>query len=366
MFQRVLWVSLSQVLRSIALVLLPVAFLSLIAWATAGSITGNTSDPIRAAMWVWLGLHNIPFSLIIPPAGAEGFLSYLPLGGLLFPFLAIRSSFSKVVDRLDRDTNLINIARLHFTIIYSLIAQLLIFASKTEAIRAVWYSAIAILIPAVYLTTLTVGKKVTLTQPVSFGTRIIALLLGISALFLSLSLFIHLSTIKDLITVLRPGIFGGILLLLINIVYLPNAAVATMAYLSGTGFGVGSNTLISPLEHQVTQIPALPILGALPTSVNSMFLFSIFFFVMAGALLASWTIALKTKILWQSYFVSIASVFVLTYFASGSLITEELSTVGPSLWKFPLSVAIEMGIGIFLTIFLPRISLPTRKSKINE
>ena len=145
MFQRVLWVSLSQVLRSIALVLLPVAFLSLIAWATAGSITGNTSDPIRAAMWVWLGLHNIPFSLIIPPAGAEGFLSYLPLGGLLFPFLAIRSSFSKVVDRLDRDTNLINIARLHFTIIYSLIAQLLIFASKTDAIRAVWYSAIATL-----------------------------------------------------------------------------------------------------------------------------------------------------------------------------------------------------------------------------
>jgi len=135
MFQRVLWVSLSQVLRSIALVLLPVAFLSLIAWATAGSITGNTSDPIRAAMWVWLGLHNIPFSLIIPPAGAEGFLSYLPLGGLLFPFLGIRSSFSKVVDRLDRDTNLINIARLHFTIIYSLIAQLLIFASKSEPTR---------------------------------------------------------------------------------------------------------------------------------------------------------------------------------------------------------------------------------------
>jgi hypothetical protein len=97
-----------------------------------------------------------------------------------------------------------------------------------------------------------------------------------------------------------------------------------------------------------------------------MFLFSIFFFVIAGALLASWTIALKIKVLWQSYFVSIASVFVLTYFASGSLITKELSTFGPSLWKFPLSVAIEMGIGIVLAVFLPQISLPNRKSKINE
>ena len=75
MFQRVLWVSLSQVLRSIALVLLPISFLTLIAWATAGSITGNTSDPIRAAMWVWLGIHHIPFSLSLPPAAVEGYLS---------------------------------------------------------------------------------------------------------------------------------------------------------------------------------------------------------------------------------------------------------------------------------------------------
>ena len=176
MFQRVLWVSLSQVLRSVALVLLPIAFLSLIAWATAGSITGNTSDPIRAALWVWLGAHNIPFDLSIPPAGVQGFLSYLPLGALVFPFIAIRSSFSRIVDRLDRDTNLVNIARVHFTIIYCLIAELLIFASKTDAIGPVWYFAIAILIPGVYLTTLTVGKKVTLTQPVNFGSRIVALL----------------------------------------------------------------------------------------------------------------------------------------------------------------------------------------------
>ena len=365
MFQRVLWVSLSQVLRSIALVLLPIAFLSLIAWATAGSITGNTSDPIRAALWVWLGFHNIPFALSIPPSGADGFLSYLPLGALIFPFLAIRNSFKRVVDRLDKETHLVNAARLHFTLIYCLLAEILIFVSKTNAVRPVWYFAIAILIPSVYLTTLTVGKKVTLTQPVNFGTRIIALLLAISAVFLSISLFINLSTVKDLITVLRPGIIGGFLLLLINIVYLPNAAVATMAYLSGTGFGIGSNTLISPLENSVAQIPALPILGALPSTEHPQFLFSIFFFVMAGALLASWTIALNSKILWQSYFVSIAGVFILTYFSSGSLLTQELSAVGPSLWKFPLSVAIEMGIGITMAIFIPQISIPRRKSQID-
>jgi hypothetical protein len=366
MFQRVLSVSLSQVIRSIALVLLPISFLTLIAWATAGSITGNTSDPIRAAVWVWLGVHNIPFALNLPPAGVEGYLSYLPLGGLLFPFLAIRSSFARIVEKLDKETHSINIARVHFTVIYCLIAELLILVTNTDAIRPVWYLAIAILIPAVYLTTLTVGKKVTLTQPLNFGTRIVALLLGISSLFLTFSMFMNLSTVRDLTTVLQPGIFGGFLLLLINIVYLPNAAVSSMAYLSGTGFGVGTDTLVSPLEHNVAQIPALPILGALPNTEHPQFLFSIFFFVMAGALLASWTIALSTRVLWQSYFISVASIFILTYFSSGSLLTQEMSTVGPSLWKFPLSVAVEMGIGIAFAILIPQISLPSRKEKLSE
>ena len=362
MFQRVLWVSLSQVIRSIALVLLPIAFLSLIAWATAGSATGNTSDPIRAALWVWLGIHRVPFSLTLPPGAAEGYLSFLPVGGLLFPFFAIRSSFSRIVNRLDKDNRLVNIARVHFTFIYCLLAEALIFASKTDAIRPVWYIAIVFLIPAIYLTTLTVGKKVTLTQPVSFGTRIVAILLAFSSLFLALSLFMNLATVQDLITVLRPGIFGGVLLLLINIVYLPNAAVSAMAYLSGTGFGVGANTLVSPLEHTVAQIPALPILGALPKTEHPQFLFSIFFFVMAGALLVSWTISLSARVLLQSYFVCIASIFLLSYFSSGSLLTQEMSTVGPSLWKFPLSVAIQMGIGIVMAIFIPQISLRKRES----
>jgi hypothetical protein len=42
-----------------------------------------------------------------------------------------------------------------------------------------------------------------------------------------------------------------------------------------------------------------------------------------------------------------------------------MSTVGPSLWKFPLSVAIQIGLGIAMAILIPQISLPTRKSKID-
>ena len=72
MFQRVLAVTLAQVVRSISVVLLPIAFLSLIAWATAGSTNGNTSDPVRAAIWLWLGAHHLAFNLTISEGAAAG------------------------------------------------------------------------------------------------------------------------------------------------------------------------------------------------------------------------------------------------------------------------------------------------------
>jgi len=103
MMTRVLGAALPQVLRSVAWLLLPTSFIALLAWATAGSATGNTGDPLRAALWIWIGAHQIPFSLALPPSGLDGYLSYLPLGALVFPVLAIRSGISRTIERLDND-----------------------------------------------------------------------------------------------------------------------------------------------------------------------------------------------------------------------------------------------------------------------
>ena len=63
MIARALGVSFRQALRSVALTLFPLAFIALFAWASAGSTTGNTSDPVRASAWLYLGVHLIPFSI---------------------------------------------------------------------------------------------------------------------------------------------------------------------------------------------------------------------------------------------------------------------------------------------------------------
>jgi predicted benzoate:H+ symporter BenE len=44
----------------------------------------------------------------------------------------------------------------------------------------------------------------------------------------------------------------------------------------------------------------------------------------------------------------------LGYSASGALITEAMSAVGTSTWKFTLAITGQMGFGALLAIYLPR------------
>jgi hypothetical protein len=354
MMTRVLGAALPQVLRSVAWLLIPTSFIALLAWATAGSATGNTGDPLRAALWIWIGAHQIPFSLALPPSGLDGYLSYLPLGAVVFPVLAIRNGISRTIERLDNDSSLVGSARAVFAVAYTLFALLASFFSKTDSIKPVWYFAIVYVLPFTLLVGSTVGRKVALGQGFLFGSRIIALLLGVSSIIFGLSILFNISMVKDLTIVLQPGIFGGLLLLLLNILYIPNAIVATLAYFSGVGFAVGSGTLVSPFSHRLNKIPAMPLLGALPEGKSTIALIGIAFIIFAGALLASWTVALNLKVLHQSLIVAIAIAAFVGYSASGALITDAMSAVGVSTWKFTLAIAAELVAGAALALYLPR------------
>jgi hypothetical protein len=355
MFGRVLGTTLVQVARSIAFVLFPISFIALLAWATAGSATGNTGDPLRAALWIWLGAHQVPFSLALPPANIAGYLSYLPLGAVVLPIFAIRSGFNRVIDRLDHNTATLPLARLLFAAQYSIAAALLSYFSSTQAVKPVWYLAPIFVFPLVLISAATVGRRLVFAQAVLYGSRALALLLGVSSIILGISIFAHLSTVKNLTTVLEPGILGGLLLLLLNILYLPNAVVATLGYFSGAGFAVGSGTLVAPWRFDLNSIPAFPLLGALPTGKSLFALFGIVLVILTGALLASWTIDLNMKILVQSLVVSAIMCVVIGIAGSGALLTDAMSAVGVSPWKFTLSITTELCLGAFLALYLPRL-----------
>ena len=355
MMSRVLGAALPQVLRSVAWLLLPTSFIALLAWATAGSATGNTGDPLRAALWIWIGAHSIPFDLSLPPSGLAGHLSYLPLGALIFPVLAIRNGVARTIERLDNDSSLVAPARGVFALGYTLFAVAASLFSRTESIRPVWYFAIIYVLPFTLLCAATVGRRVALGQGFLYGSRIIALLLGISAIIFGLLILINLSMVKNLTTVLQPGIFGGLLLLLLNILYIPNAIVSTLAYFSGVGFAVGSGTLVSPTSFRLNKIPAMPLLGALPEGKSLISLLGVLIVVAAGAVLVTWTISLNQKVLIQSLMVAVLLAAFVGYSGSGALITDAMSAVGVSPWKFTLAIAAELGLGALLALYLPRV-----------
>jgi hypothetical protein len=354
MVLRVLGAAFPQVLRSIAWLLLPTSFIALIAWSTAGSATGNTGDPLRAALWIWIGSHQIPFDLNLGSSAVAGHLSYLPLGALVFPILAIRNGISRTVDRLDGDTSLIAPARVAFSFLYSTFALLASIFSKTDEVIPVWYFAFIYVFQFALITSATVARRTSLGQGFLFGSRIIALLLGISAIALGIALLINVEMVKNLTLVLQPGIFGGFLLLLLNILYLPNAIVSTLAYFSGVGFAVGSQTIVSPISFDLDKIPAMPILGALPKNESLISLLGICVVVFAGALLVSWTVELKQKVLVQSFIVAVLISAFVGYSASGALITEAMSAVGTSPWKFTAAITLQLGLGALLAIYGPR------------
>jgi len=350
--QRVLSVSLSHALRSAAFLILPFSFIALIAWATAGSASGSTTDPIRGAVWIWLGAHHIPFQLALPPTGIEGYLTYLPIGAIFLPFIVIRTSFLRALDRLKGDYHDLNSVRLIFSSLYALLATILAFSSRSESISPQWYLAPVFAFLIALLATMTVGIRMAPSRTLRIASRLLAIILGTSLIVVSILIWANFDQINDITISLQPGIFGGVLLLFLNILYLPNAAIALAAYFSGTGLAVGAGTIVAPWWYELGQIPALPLLGILPVDRQPLALFGILFFIAVGALLAYLASGFEFTSYIQTFIFVVVGLTLLAYLGSGSLITAEMGAVGVSIWKFSLSIIAEIGLGFLATTFL--------------
>ncbi len=350
--QRVLSVSLSHAIRGAALVLLPFAFIALVAWATAGSATGTTTDPIRGAAWIWLGSHHIPFSLALPPTGIPGYFSYLPWGAMALPFFAIRATFNRALNRLQGDFHDANGVRSIYSLFYTIIVTAIAYLTSSPTVQPQWYLAPIFAFFLSITATLTCGPRLPISAPAVMATRIVSVIVGFFMVLVGILIFTNFAQVKLLTTALQPGIFGGALLLLLNILYLPNAAIALASYAAGSGFAVGTGTLVSPWWLHTEQLPVFPLLGILPTQRHPLLIASAIFFIAIGGLLAYWTLNSGIKLLLQSgLFLSILIVIV-AYLSSGSLMTTEMGAFGVSIWKFGLVALSEISLGAAIATFI--------------
>jgi len=361
---RILLIAFQQALRSVALILLPLSFIALFAWSTAGSATGNTSDPIRAAIWMWLGSHLVPFKLSLASGFSSGALSYLPIGAAIFPWLAIRSGFRRASEFSNNPRG----ARTFVIFFYTVIATIAAALSQSENIK-----------PNIILTpifVLLLGLSATINYQTNFLHRFkftlyaFMAVLGLATLTIGISLILHFEIVKSLAIVIQPGIMGGILFTILQLLYLPNIAIAGISYFFGLGFSLGADTLISPLVIDLNSLPAIPILGSLPTAEHPLLLITLVIPILIVSLNQ-----LKVFREYQEFRVRqseilicviplIALLTLYSYLAGGTLLTQDMRPVGLTWWKLPALFAAIQLLTLIIALYLPKLIRSIKSPKV--
>lgn len=354
----------SEGVRAALSTFIPLALIVLVAWATAGSLSGQMGDALRGSFWVWLGAHHLTFSLSLPPSGIPGALSFLPLGALIFPFIAFRGALNRIQRQFGQRDGKARLgtkerqASIGLFLSYTAILILASFGSRSVDVHPRWWWAplivLSLISAAQFTLTVPTGAPSLLRDLTRITVMVVGALLGIGAFAYSLSLLFHFSVVRDLYAVLDAGIIGGVLLTLLGILTLPNMAISALSYLLGSGFAIGSGTLVSPGIHRLNEIPAFPLLGAIPTQVHPYLYFGGLIGLGTGIFLM--TILKRTSLRDIRFgylllpLVLTAVIFLLTLLSNGSVLGGALTTIGPSLWQFPLLFLAQVLVGMGLKI----------------
>jgi hypothetical protein len=193
------------------------------------------------------------------------------------------------------------------------------------------------------------SRSVTMGMLVTLG-----LLVAAGALLAGGSLVMHLGQVRALTDKLSPGPIGALLLLLVQTAYVPNAVVWAIAFCLGPGFAFGVGTIVAPTGSALGELPAFPMLAALPSGhvpgwLSLAVLAVPYLAAAAGGVLTVRimpTPVLEAAPAWG--FASGAAagcvVGLLAALSGGPLGDGRLAAVGPSGWQVGLVAILEMGV----------------------
>jgi hypothetical protein len=345
--------------------------LVLAGWIAAPHAGLGLTGVLRTAALLWLIGHHVGFTL----SGA-GRIGMLPLGLVLLPGALLWRAGGWMA----RAANVcrlrhVGYAALALAVPYSMVAAALALASGSAAVAPSLPEAVV----SSFLLALTAGglggaralapwKKLAGLLPdrvrwLTVGTAgALACLTASGALLAGVSLALRLGEFRQVNGILAPGAVGAVLLLLAQLAYVPNAIIWAISFTLGPGFAFGTGTVIAPTGSALGQLPALPILAALPHGVHSAvppllsaavlaapYLAGVF-----GGLLmvrAAPVLALEIAPLWgfACGMLTGGVLGVMAAFAGGPLGNGRLAAVGPSGWQAGVVAALEVGVAAAVT-----------------
>jgi Family of unknown function (DUF6350) len=338
----------------------------LIGWIAAPHAGISLLDVLRAAAVLWLAAHHTGFAL-----HGAGQIGMLPLGLVLVPGAMLWRAGRWVV-RTGRVRRLrhVGYAAVALAVPYGTLTGALAVASRSPLATASLPQAVACglvlalaagglgaaraLAPWSQLIRLLPERE----RSVLLGvTSALAVLVGGGALLAAAALADHLHQYATLEHSLVPGSVGVLLLLLLQLSYLPNAIMWAVAFSLGPGFAFGTGTVVAPTGSALAQLPAFPMLAALPPGLHAAMPGWLAPLVLAlpylaggvgGVLLVRTapTLAIEAAPLWGLACgpVSGGVLGLLAAFSGGPLGSGRLAAVGPSAWQVGVVSALEIGV----------------------
>jgi Family of unknown function (DUF6350) len=345
--------------------------LVLAGWIAAPHAGLGLPGVLRTAAELWLVGHHVGFTL--PGAGRIGML---PLGLVALPGALLWRAGRWVVvkGRVSRLAE-VGYAALALAVPYALLAGALALASRSSRATPSLLQAVI----AGFLLALVAGglggaralapwrRLVRLLPPqprclVLGSVGALTVLIGAGAILAGASLATSMGGFTSVNTALAPGVVGGVLLLLAQIGYVPNAIIWAVCFALGPGFAFGAGTVVAPTGSALGPLPLLPMLAALPSGAHfavpawaSVAVLSVPYLAgVFGGLLTVRTAptpSFEVAPLWGfgCGAVTGGAMAVLAAFAGGPLGNGRLTAVGPSAWQAGLVTTLEVGVAAAVT-----------------
>jgi hypothetical protein len=212
---------------------------------------------------------------------------------------------------------------------------------------------------------------------VKAGGAAILGVVGAAALTVAALILVSFGTVITLYEALQPGVWGILTLSMAQLALLPTAIVWGVMWMVGPGFALGTGALVSPLGTTVQAVPALPLLGIIPSSlpVGAIMIVAVPIAVAFIAGVAATTMLLGSKPgkIWQDVqstdfhrqpLVAIVGASVLSgaVGAAGGGVLASLTSgaAGPGRFQNvgadPAQIALWWGLEIFVGVFLGLLS----------
>jgi len=251
--------------------LLTCAAVAVIGWLAA--TFGGASGAIRAGASAWLVAHKAGVTL------DSGSITIAPLGlTMFFAWCLYRGGRSAARNSAaDRTGDLILVSAV-FAFVYGLGAALVALLTAEGSLEVSPLSAflgaftlalvagvLGVLVESGAADDVADATPNGLRDAVPAAVAAVLTVIAIASLLYGVLLAIHFSRITGMLELLDAGVIGSIVLFAICVLLVPNVVLYVVAFLAGPGFQLGVGTSIAPTGVVAGNLPALPLLAAVPS-----------------------------------------------------------------------------------------------------